>query len=239
MNRITLKLIIISLIALATSCDGLNCIEGNNDIVNFTRNVGEYTSVKTAGDYDVYLHADSTYDIVLTGESNILPYVNTEINGTELEIRDFPRTCLRENSQVSLDTYCPSLKALTISGSGDMVADTFSGNVLDLNIYGSGNIEGTFNFNDLNSNISGSGDIEIRGNINDGYYEINGSGDVNALFCYHQNATIEINGSGNVYIHVIDNLNIKIAGSGNVYYTGNPTISSQIYGSGTIINYNK
>lgn len=221
-----------------SSCDNGPCISGDNNLVTNTRNIGAYSEIKLMDSYDVECYNDTTYDIEVLGESNLLPYVSTEIYSDELQIKDFPNTCLRENSPISLKTYSPEMNAVTISGSGNIGLDAFTGNNLDLKISGSGSIAGTFYYNKIKGIISGSGDIEFDGDTDYGTYEINGSGSIYADNCKHKYVTIDISGSGDVYVYCTHNLNVKISGSGSVYYTGNPQITSNISGSGSIINNN-
>lgn len=220
------------------SCETGPCIHGNDDIITNTRNIGYFDGVKTMGNFNVRCVNDSTFDLELTGESNILPYISTEIYNDVLQVKEFPNTCLKENYTVTVKAYCPELTSVTIAGSGNAEFDNYTGNTLDLNISGSGSIIGTLYYNKLYSTISGSGDMELYGEVEYGDYEINGSGTVRALNLQHKNVVVNISGSGDVFIHCTNSLTVNISGSGNVYFVGYPQIFSDISGSGSIINYN-
>jgi hypothetical protein len=239
MNRQLLKIAgFFLLLLIGVSCENGPCIEGNNDIVTKTRNIGSYNEIKLMGSYDLTCVNDTSYDIDLTGESNILPYISTEISSNTLKVKEFPNTCLRENYPIRIESYIPDLKGINLTGSGNIEVDTFSGNTIDLDINGSGNLFATLYYSKIYTDIDGSGDVEIYGKGDYANYEITGSGTIYALDCDHEHVDIEISGSGDVYVHCTKTLNIDISGSGNVYYTGYPQISSDISGSGQIINYN-
>jgi hypothetical protein len=228
----------ILLIIMGVSCEQGPCIEGNNDIVTKTRNIGSYNEIKLMGSYNITCNKDTSYDIDVTGESNIIPYISTEISNNTLKVKDFPRTCLNENYPVQIDTYLPALNGINLTGNGNIDVDTFSGNTIELHINGSGNLYASLFYNKINTRITGSGDAEINGVGDYASYEISGSGTIYALNCDHEHVDIEISGSGSVYVHCTKTLNIEISGSGSVYYTGYPVINDDISGSGQIINYN-
>jgi len=64
---------------------------------------------------------------------------------------------------------------------------------------------------------------------------VGGAGSVQAATLSVDICTITIEGTGNVYIHVISEMNVTITGTGSIYYTGDPDINSNITGTGQII----
>lgn len=221
-----------------SSCSKINCIEGNNDVVTKTRNIGSFSEIKSMESFTIIANNDTTYDIEVTGESNLLPYVSTETIGNQLQIKNFPHSCFNENYPIELKVYCPDISFAEISGSGNIDLNNFNGNDIKLKISGSGSIFGSLYYTKIEGEISGSGNIEINGEADNGVYEINGSGSLYAINCKHKNVVVRISGSGSVYVDCSVNLTVDISGSGSVYYTGNPHIISNISGSGTIINNN-
>ena len=79
--------------------------------------------------------------------------------------------------------------------------------------------------------------ISIDGGSADNFQvNIYASGSVKSFGFAAQQTVVNIEGSGNAEVTVLQNLNATIKGSGNVYYKGNPaSINSKITGSGQVI----
>jgi hypothetical protein len=105
---------------------------------------------------------------------------------------------------------------------------------LRLNISGSGEIEGFVECNVLTAEIFGSGKMMITGKSQRADLDISGSGNFECEGLEVSDARIEIRGSGDAGINVIENLEGKISGSGNIKYQGNPGITFSVSGSGKL-----
>ncbi|MBL7793248.1 MAG: DUF2807 domain-containing protein, partial [Saprospiraceae bacterium] len=111
----------------------------------------------------------------------------------------------------------PTLKALSLAGSGDIITKTaFNG------------------LDNLKMDIAGSGTIEVKGSANSASVDIAGSGDVKAADLETKSVEVSIAGSGDCYIHAVDMLKVSVAGSGDVHYKGRPRVKTSIAGSGEV-----
>ena len=86
------------------------------------------------------------------------------------------------------------------------------------------------------ADISGSGEIYLTGTdtVETQSIEISGSGSVEAINLPVRKSTIDMSGSGDSKVYVLETLDVEISGSGEVIYKGNPIISQQVSGSGGI-----
>ncbi len=83
--------------------------------------------------------------------------------------------------------------------------------------------------------ITGAADFELSGaqqDVLDIY--ITGTGNVDAFDMAVKDCNIQISGSGNCQVHVLDNLDIVISGVGNILYRGKPTVNTDVSGVGNI-----
>jgi hypothetical protein len=144
---------------------------------------------------------------------------------------------------------------LDVSGSGDLKID-FNASKVDADVSGSGSMQIRGRCTDLTADISGSGDIalenlSVSGNVDvdmsgsgkirasgsatDLYADITGSGRVMAADFQVKKCKLRISGSGDVQIHVTDDLDARISGSGTVSYKGNPAhVNNNSTGSGRV-----
>lgn len=213
-----------------------NRIEGNREPATQSRTLaGSFDGVMLAGDFTVIVTPFTRDSIQLKAESNILPYIETEIQAGKLVLRTTRNTSLHTHYPVIIHIFARNISSLDISGSGTIEADSIHTTSLSINISGSGSVKSPVYADHLETSVSGSGDIEVWGIVNDSKYTISGSGSIKAYLLLQQNSLATISGSGNIYVSVWQSLNVSISGSGSVYYKGNPKISVQISGSGRII----
>lgn len=211
-------------------------VDGNGNVKTDERNVSGFSKIKCSGNYDVELTQGNTSVVKIETDENVLPYIETNVNGDELVIRTQEDVNIRPSDKVKVYITTTKLEAFKLSGSGDAkTMNKFSGgDYLNLEIAGSGSIHFDVNTPTINSNIAGSGDIYLSGETKDSKIEIAGSGNYHADDLKTENATIKIAGSGDAWLFAESKLDIDIAGIGNVYYKGNATVNQKIAGTGKI-----
>jgi hypothetical protein len=124
---------------------------------------------------------------------------------------------------------------LSVSGSGDLVLRGKCGNV-ESAVSGSGDINLNVNISDrADFSISGSGKVIASGTAKKLEVGITGSGKVLASGFQVLSCLARISGSGDLEIHVIEELDARISGSGTVTYKGDPShVNSNASGSGSV-----
>jgi hypothetical protein len=258
MKRISLVILVLTL--LMSSCfKDIFCVRGNGIIETQYRNIPDFSEVENSTSVNViYKRADSV-SLTITAESNLIGYIVTQTVNNKLEIKTSSGgSCLDFNQQPVIMITSPELNNIISTGSGDLTADTLSGNSAGILITGSGYVNagavlcenlivkvtgsgdaGISNASCQNPDISisGSGDISVKGNANAGQFVISGSGNINSGEFTINSANETISGSGNIFTSVVNTLNAVISGSGNIYLKGDPVINQIISGSGRIIKY--
>jgi hypothetical protein len=211
-------------------------VRGNGTIKTDERTVQSFDKIKCSGSYDVELTQGNSSTVKIETDENLLPYIETKVNGDELVIRTEDDVNIRSSDKIKIYITTPKLEGFKLSGSGNIkTTNKFTGgDHLDLNIAGSGDIHFDVNTPKINSSISGSGDIYLTGETRDSRIDIAGSGNYHADDLKSENATIKIAGSGDAWLFVDDQLDINIAGIGNVYYKGNALVKQKIAGTGRI-----
>lgn len=209
------------------------------------REVAAFTELSLRVPAKVHLRQGEQQKVEIDARSSVRDELITEVSGRALIIR-FPARYLinRTFDPGNIDIYItvPEINALTISGSGDILAEgSWTSRIIDLNVSGSGSIYiDQLNAERVKAVISGSGDVVIKdGKMAEEFSgTISGSGNIKAGSYEARFVTIKIAGSGNCTIHTNGTLNARIAGSGNVYYSGNPNLDTSVAGSGKVIHQN-
>ena len=111
----------------------------------------------------------------------------------------------------------PNIHQFTLLGSGDLEIENYDQTSLDLNILG-------------------SGDIRAKGRAKTSKITISGSGTVDAKALNVQNASVDIDGSGEAHMAPTEVADIKINGSGDVVLETKPrSLTIKSLGSGSVI----
>ena len=222
---------------LISSCINLNgvTIQGNGEIVDTEIILTSFEQIQNNCSADITYHVSQDFKIIITTDSNLIEFVETEVIDDILVIKTKRGTY--SFSEFTVNVYGPELKGLSISGSGDFLCkEIIQTPKFEININGSGDIKGKFEVTTFLANIKGSGEIRVMGSTDELKLSISGSGDFEGEKFISNHAEIKINGSGDVDIHVNESLNFQIYGSGDVRYSGKPTaVNHSIFGSGEVI----
>ena len=211
-------------------------VRGNGNIKSEERNIGSFKNIRCSGSYDVEITQGTTPAIKIETDENLLPDIETTVNGDELRIRSKEDVNINPSDKIKVYVTVTTLEGFTLSGSGDVKTMTklSGGDHLDLEISGSGDLHFDVNTPTINSSISGSGDIYVTGETKNSKIEIAGSGNYHADGLKSENVSVQVAGSGDAWVFADSKLNIDIAGIGNVYYKGNATVDQKIAGTGKI-----
>jgi len=235
-----LKLILPILIALISMYFS-GCIKerivGNGNVINENRSSAAFSRIISSGDFLVTVVPDSVTSIKVEAESNIVPYVNTGVNGNTVIIDFDAGVNIHEHSPIKVTLHTLHSEYLELQGSGNITSGNFTEDDVQLYLSGSGNIMSSFIANTISAGISGSGGITLEGKARQATMYISGSGNISSLHLIQDICNASIAGSGNVYINVIRKINATISGSGSIFYLGNPSVESNISGSGKVVKY--
>ena len=210
-------------------------IRGNGNVRTETRSPGNFKSVASHGSFDVFI-SSGEQAVKIEAEDNLLPYIETYVEGYTLHVETKDNYWLRPGRKVKIFVSSPDYESIRSYGSGDIIGESkiTNSSKLELGVNGSANIKMDINAPEINTETNGSGDIFLKGETKSFEGEIHGSGNIKALDLRSNDATIKIYGSGDADVFVNGKLDVHVAGSGDVNYKGNAQISSSIAGSGRV-----
>lgn len=210
-------------------------VKGSGDLASETRKPGSFDAIALSGNFKLRVRQAGEDAVELRADRNLLPLIETELNGSTLEVRAKKGYQLSSDRPILLVVDMVVLKRVTIGGSGDVLVESMKTPQLDVSIGGSGDVS----FAQLISeqavfSVSGSGNIEAKGRVNGLRISVAGSGDVKTTELMADEVKVSIAGSGDARVQANKQLKVSIAGSGDVRYVGSPEISSSVAGSGSI-----
>lgn len=211
-------------------------ITGSGKLVEQVRSPGNFRNLRLDGSFDITAQPGATSRVVLRADDNVMPLIQTELDGDTLVIKSRKGSSFRTRSPITISVDFTQLTAIELRGSGNLKASGLQGKRLELSLSGSGNAVLTqIDVEHFEGALSGSGNISLSGKATSTELSIAGSGDIHADTLISRQTEVSIAGSGNAQVHAMDSLEVSIAGSGDVRYAGKPAkIDRSVVGSGDI-----
>lgn len=236
------KLITLSLVLLASTQIQAQwwgtSVKGNGELETITRNVGDYDEISVAGFFDVTLVAGNEGELTIEGESNLLEYIETEVDADRLTIKVKNKQNLKTSWGKDIKIRVPfrDVNQVSLSGSGEIMStDVIKANNFRVSVSGSGDINLVVEASSTESRVTGSGDLVLRGSTRDHETSVTGSGDLEAGRFKADNVDAKVTGSGDIRVSCEKSIRARVTGSGDIEYVGNPTKQdTKVSGSGDI-----
>ncbi len=228
-KKITLLFVVLALALSACTIDGntitftTDQIGGSGNIITEDREVSDFTKVdlKSIGNLTIIEGTEEALSI--TADDNLLQYITTDVVNGTLEISMKPNLSLDPTRTIEYQLTVKELTDITLSGFGDINADTLDGEDIEVVLTGSGNI--------TLANVKSE----------NGLFKVSGFGDINIGSMVVDQPTFEITGSGDVEVDDLQafTLDVKISGFGDANLTGKADVQEvQILGSGNYYGQN-
>lgn len=201
-----------------TACDqddGEAAVRGSGHVVSEARDVASFSEIEVRGSANVVVTVGRAESLLVEGEDNILPFVVTRVVDDRLELETPDEPEVRPTRDVVFTIGVPTLARVGISGSGDVTVFGIAGDGFEVEISGSGTLQGSGTVATLAVEISGSGDYDGTG-------------------LRARSAVVAVTGSGDAVVNATDTLDATVSGSGSIQYLGDPAITETISGSGSI-----
>lgn len=210
-------------------------VQGSGDVATETRSPGSFDGIALSGNFKLRVRQASTNAVELKADRNLLPYIETELNGSTLEVRAKKGYQLSSERPILLVVDMVVLKKIAIGGSGDVLVEAMNTPQLDVSIGGSGDVSFAQLYSEQATlSVAGSGNVEAKGRVNSLRVSVAGSGNVKTTELIADEVRVSIAGSGDARVQATKQLKVSIAGSGDVRYVGSPEVSSSVAGSGSV-----
>lgn len=224
-----------------SGCQKPGCIGHIGTIISQERPLPAFTMLTLEDNINFELVQSDTEKIEIEGPENILPNIQTEINGQTLTISN-KTDCrwLRDASEkITARVFFKNLVQINYNGSGNVTnLDTLKLGFLGImSEKGAGNVNLVLQVDRLGmSNFKENAGFILRGSANFCSPFSNPRGQLTIADLSVKKMSIIYSGLADTYIQVTDTLDATIRYKGNVYYKGNPVITrSDYFSSGRLI----
>jgi Putative auto-transporter adhesin, head GIN domain len=189
--------------------------EGSGIPATQSRDVAAFNSVELAGSNNLMIRVGEKQSVVVKGDDNLLDRVTTGVQSGKLVVANTPGS-FTTKSPMSVEVNVPTLNALTLTGSGNIVVSNIEAESLKVTLPGSGTLTGSGTTTRLDVTVNGSGTVQFSQLV---------ANDVRAL----------VSGSGTIFITATESLDASVSGSGSILYAGSPQdVTKSVTGTGAI-----
>jgi hypothetical protein len=208
-------------------------VQGSGNVKRETRQVSGFKGLAMGLPGQVEVRTGNSEGLTIETDDNLLPLIETVVEGGTLEIRNKNRVNVKPRS-LKIVVQTRGLESLSLGGSGSIDADRVAGSRIRFDIGGSGKVSvGKLEGESIGVNLGGSGDLKVNeGSARSVSANIGGSGNVDLARVRLDEASVTIAGSGDVTLWVRNRLSTTVAGSGDINYYGDPQVSKTTLGSG-------
>jgi hypothetical protein len=220
------SLLLLGLVALLISACTINvpysinatAVNGSGTVTTEERTVSGFNEVVLKSIGNVVITHGDTESLTIKADDNILPYITTEVVDGRLEIGSKPNINLVPSHSIDYILTVKSLSAITLSGFGNINADSLDGTNLAVKLTGSGDI----NINELSGDtfaldLTGFGNVDLaKVSATNTTLNLTGSGDIGIPALTATKLALTISGFGNATLAgTTDNQVVSLTGSGD------------------------
>lgn len=191
-------------------------IEGNGMPARDERMIATVPALEVNGTITVDVHVGPATSLVVEADSNLLPFIRTELRGDRLVIEK--TRSFRTNNPVRVTYTVPRLTSVRHDGSGHLSVQDLNGGPLVVEGRGSGSVLLTGRVSSLDVSQNGSGSIDATTlQSGGGNLSLNGSGRIVAGRMQGERVTANLNGSGQLRVTgAVRSLAARSNGSGHL-----------------------
>lgn len=212
-------------------------INGSGILATENRPVSGFNRLRLTGIGEVEIAQGTTESLEIVADDNIVPYITSEVRGSELVIGLKPGTRLSSVKQIRFRVMVKDLEKIIIAGAGKVSVANLTTDRLEVESPGAGGLKlNGLETDQLSVDLSGAGSIETSGTVQALDVKITGAGSYQGADLRSQDATVSITGLGSATLWVTDNLDVEISGAGSVNYYGDPKVDRVIKGLGSLNN---
>lgn len=200
-------------------------IPGNQDLKQDSRLVTEFQQVVVTADFNIKLDYAISPKVTVEAESNLLPYIITEVKGKTLNIYVEKKTRLAPNYPITITLSTSMLNKLQFKGEGNITADGIPSDKMDLSLAGKGQCNITnLKTGSLKIAATGDFDLSMKDVISNSGVKISMADNVTANINNFTAPKLEVEANsleGSRWGSVqTDALTLKVTNAGNMDFTG-------------------
>ena len=173
--------------------------------------------------FKVDVYYDSVEYAVVETNTNLLPYISTEMDGAELEIRMNKRVRVKGNATFHVSVYGPNVRSFDVNGASQVRAhDVIRGEHISLDLSGASKFSGEVQGEHLTADLSGASKAKVSGELNHLTVDLSGASKWDGYKVKALNVQADLSGASSARVQSIRTLQGETSGASNLSYMGSP-----------------
>jgi len=213
----------------------------NESIEKETRNVGSFTSIKVGGAFEVFIKQTGTPGVEVEADTDVLPYIVTEVIGGTLKISMKKAPPKLWNDVHTLNVYITvaDLNALSLSGAVEITTkNAIKGEKLEIEISGAVEADLNLQYQKLSMDISGASEIKLVGQVQEVNIEASGASELDAFGLEVEDLSLFASGATEADVNASGQLKISASGACDVRYKGGASVNAHTSGACSVKGVN-
>jgi hypothetical protein len=191
-------------------------IEGSGHYETRSFDLEDFDSIRIDGVFVIDVTAGEDYSIELEAEDNLLDLIIVEVRRGELILDIDDDFDIETDEEIRLTISMPALVEIDGNGVYELRGTGLDNEMTEIYVQGVGNIELEGRTLELRVQCEGVGNVDLRDLV-------------------AQNADVRVEGVGDAYVNVEQELRARVSGLGEIKYAGHPeSVDDRVDGFGSI-----
>lgn len=210
-------------------------ISGSGIIASEIRDTPSFSSVSVGSAIKLVISQGSPYEVLVTADDNLLPYICTEVSGNTLKIGVEPMTSLRNHKDIVVHVTAPIFEKISCSGAAEVEApNLLTQESLVIKCSGAGNVKLEVEAASLEVDASGASDVRLEGNTRFLKAELSGASDLKSYGLYCELAEVGLSGASDMQITVSGQVTGKASGASSLKVAGGASLNVNTSGASSV-----
>lgn len=186
---------------------GGNCLEGNGSVEQEERQITPVREVAVDGAFDVKVVCGGQMGVQVTGDSNLLPVIQTKVVGTRLEVTTSKSICT--TNPLIVEIFVSELSYLSAIGSSDLSLNCSAISLPQLEIV-----------------LTGSTSLKAVGVVKKLSVKLDGSSEIDAAGLVAKSVSVDAGGSTEALLFASEKISGTSRDASDVIYMGSPAVAN-------------
>lgn len=217
----SIKSLFLSLVLILAGFTAFAQTTGSGNVIGQSFDVSGFDGISISGVFNVELIQSDDFSLYIETDDNLFDKLDIDVSNAGILYLGVSNT--RKITQLKATITMPQLKSVEASGATHVkTANTFSGDVLRLEVSGAANASLDLQYQKLLSELSGAAKIKLSGSAETHKAELSGAAKLTANTLKTSSTTIDASGASNAYIAASESLYVETSGAAKVSYDEKP-----------------
>ncbi len=227
-----------SLVLFLGSCQLIvrHSVRGDGQVTHDDRKLQGFNVLNLSGAVNVKLVQDSVFKVTVVADSNLQPYIITDVEGNILYIHQRDNSSISPSQKIWIEVQGPSFRALSVSGASTINTpdSIFGGDLFDIDLNGASSADLVVNGTAVNVTCDGASELMLAGQAQRMKLEANGSSEFKGYDFLVADADVQLGGASKAKVMANDQLSAKLNGASRLNYRGDAKTNFTTEGASSV-----